>query len=69
MIESKLAEGGHDPFGIFRIGGHPEVNLFGGPGVSVVGDGIPADEEVLDTFSVEQVQEVFEVLRKPDFHS
>ena len=41
----------------------PDIHILRCPGVAVEGNGVAADEEILDALSVEKSQELFEVWR------
>jgi hypothetical protein len=45
------------------VEGDPDVDVISCSGVAVISDGIPADQQVLNPMSVEQAQELFEVVR------
>ena len=62
-VKAEFSEGFDDPPGVLRIGGDPDIHILRCPGVAVEGNGVAADEEILDALSVEKSQELSEVWR------
>src|SRR3989339_1011297 len=68
-IETEYPQNSFNTGCVFGIPVNPDINILRRPGITIVPDGIPANQEVSDLMLVEQSQEFFEVERKLHCHS
>src|SRR5882757_8534931 len=66
--EAEGLGGGHQSLGVFRRDRHPNDHILGCAVNTVMYDGVAADDQVLNSVQVEQLQELSEVVRKLQGH-
>ena len=57
----KIAEGGHDPSGVFLRSLHKHINVAGVSRMGMEGKGIPSNDEKSNIVAIERCEELFEV--------
>ena len=62
-LKAKFFQNTHESFGVIWMDADPHIQIGSGARISVKGDGISSDDQILNAVGVEQLQEFFEVWR------